>query len=96
MQSEGSLQENGRLHLDGNCGNIMEDELTDLRRQVLFLQQQLEEREKLVQVLKWEINKTASLSTTMTVAVMNESGDSAETAESKKQCNAATQTGCDT
>lgn len=61
----------------------MEDELADLRRQVLFLQQQLEEREKTVQVLKLKINKKTSECVYPTGII-----------ESKEQCNAATQTGC--
>ena len=63
----------------------MKDELFDLRRQVLFLQQQLEEREKTVQVLKLEINRT-------TENVVFPRSKTPE--KSRKQTNAATQTGC--
>lgn len=66
-----------------DCGseNGGGDELSDLRRQVTFLQQQLEERERLVQNLQLEINK-------------NSDGTKINGVHDviREQCNAATQT----
>lgn len=62
--------------------NVVEEELTNLRRQVLFLQQQLEEREKTVQVLRLRIDNSR----------LDEENSVCEA--DKTQCNAATQTGC--
>lgn len=82
FQSEGGLYENGikLFPEDGSLENGAVDEMADLKRQVIFLQQQLEEREKTVQNLQLEINKTTDV------------GKSNGTSESREQCNAATQT----
>ncbi|KAK6642255.1 hypothetical protein RUM44_013978 [Polyplax serrata] len=83
-ESEGGLHENGRSHPDDMMpNNVVEEELTNLRRQVLFLQQQLEEREKTVQVLRLRIDNSR----------LDEENSVCEA--DKTQCNAATQTGLD-
>ncbi|XP_030762801.1 putative uncharacterized protein DDB_G0291812 isoform X2 [Sitophilus oryzae] len=77
-----------RLNENVDNGNVIEKELADLRRQVLFLQVQLENKEETVTSLQ---KKVTDLSVQTNNAIAPPEPDNIET-ELRKHCNAATQT----
>lgn len=64
---------------ESGVGHSPQEEVADLQRQVVFLQQQLDEKERTIQLLQLQMTKYTNPSTTTNAAA-------------KEACNAATQT----
>ncbi|XP_023715124.1 uncharacterized threonine-rich GPI-anchored glycoprotein PJ4664.02 isoform X4 [Cryptotermes secundus] len=64
---------------ESGVGHSPQEEVADLRRQVVFLQQQLDEKERTIQLLQLQMTKYTN-------------SDATSNAAGKESCNAATQT----
>ncbi|XP_021927916.1 uncharacterized protein LOC110833761 isoform X7 [Zootermopsis nevadensis] len=64
---------------ESGVGHSPQEEVADLRRQVVFLQQQMEEKERTIQLLQLQMTKYTN-------------SDSVTHAAAKESCNATTQT----
>ncbi|XP_017762503.1 PREDICTED: uncharacterized protein LOC108552458 isoform X3 [Eufriesea mexicana] len=86
-----NLNENGTTDVStspGSGGSSIADELADLRRQVVFLQGQVEDRDRSIQVLQFQLSKLQGPNGDgQTCALTNNHNFS-----SPNTCNAATQT----
>ncbi|KAK2576942.1 hypothetical protein KPH14_005558 [Odynerus spinipes] len=74
----------------GSGGSSIADELTDLRRQVVFLQGQVEDRDRTIQVLQFQMTKLKASNGADTES--NTSSANSSKPSLVDMCNAATQT----
>ncbi|XP_076752745.1 uncharacterized protein LOC143424515 isoform X3 [Xylocopa sonorina] len=73
----------------GSGGSSIADELTDLRRQVVFLQGQVEDKDRIIQVLQFQISKLQGPNGDGQTCALNINHNNVS---SRNTCNAATQT----